>query len=210
MKPENYWGPLSYIDKYNLKIRGIIHVGAHFAGEVEHYMAHNIKNIVFFEPLKDNFSKLLENVDGLDGNIITHNVALGNTNGKIKINLSTNNKASSSVLKPKLHLNLHPEVEFHGQEEVDIKKLDDYSYTNYNMLVVDVQGYEFEVLKGSWRTLSYVDYIFTEVNQDEVYENNANILELDSYLSRWNFIRVETTWEGGIWGDALYIKNYVE
>ena len=58
-------------------------------------------------------------------------------------------------------------------------------------------------------SLDYVDYVFTEVNQDEVYENNANILDLDSYLSRWNFTRVETTWEGGVWGDALYIKNYV-
>lgn len=209
MKPENYWGPLAYIDKYNLKINGIIHVGAHFGGEVEHYMVHNLKNIVFFEPIKDNFIKLLENVSGLDANIITHNIALGNINGKIKINVSTNNKASSSILKPKLHLDISPSVTFDEEEEVYIKKLNDYSYTDYNMLVVDVQGYELEVFKGSWKTLSYIDYIFTEVNQDEVYENNVHISELDSYLSRWNFKRVETTWEGGIWGDALYIKNYV-
>ena len=210
MKPENYWGPLAYIDKYNLKIHGIIHIGAHFAGEVEHYMVHNLRNIVFFEPLEDNFIKLLENISGLDANISAHQVALGNQNGKVSINISTNNKASSSILKPKLHLDLYPEVEFYEQEEVEMKKLDDYSYTNYNMLVIDVQGYEFEVLKGSSLTLDHIDYIFTEVNHDEVYENNANINDLDSFLSCWNFKRVETTWEGGVWGDALYIKNYVE
>ena len=208
LNPEDYWGPLAYIEKYDLKINGILHVGAHFGGEVGHYMKHDLKNIVFFEPLTDCYLKLQENISGLNANIISHKVALGNKNGKITINVSTNNKASSSILKPKLHLDLHPHVEFYEQEEVEMKKLDDYSYNNYNMLVVDVQGYELEVLKGSSLTLDHIDYIFTEVNQDEVYENNANINDLDSFLSCWNFKRVETTWEGGIWGDALYIKNY--
>ncbi len=212
MKPENYWGPLAYIEKYNLKINGILHVGAHFAGEVEHYMAHNIKNIVFFEPLSYNYSKLLENVEGLDANIKTHQVALGNKNGLISIYVSTNNKASSSILKPKEHLELHPDVLFTEEEEVLMHKMDDYNYKKNNLLVIDVQGYELEVLKGSKNTLNYIDYIYCEVNRGEMYENNTMVDDLDKFLSDYNFLRVETEWwaGNGIWGDALYIKNYVE
>ena len=52
-----------------------------------------------------------------------------------------------------------------------------------------------------------VDYVYCEVNRDEVYENNAYIEELDEFLSNYDMKRVETDWAGQIWGDALYIKN---
>jgi len=209
MKPENYWGPLAYIEKYNLDIKGIIHVGAHFGGEVEHYMAHGIRDIVFFEPLEFNYEKLQDNIRNLSANIITHKIALGNKTEEVFINVSSNNGASSSVLNPKLHLEIHPEVEFVGKEKVQMKTLDSYSYQKYNTLIVDVQGYELEVFKGSEQTLNYIDYVYCEINRDEVYENNAKISDLDQYLSKYNFHRVETVWwcGDGIWGDSLYVKN---
>ena len=72
---------------------------------------------------------------------------------------------------------------------------------------MDVQGYELEVLKGSKETMKHVDYVYCEVNRDEVYENNAYVEELDAFLSDYGLTRVETSWEGQIWGDALYIKE---
>jgi hypothetical protein len=70
---------------------------------------------------------------------------------------------------------------------------------------MDVQGYELEVLKGSENTLKGIDYIYTEVNRDELYENNAFIEEIDNFLD--NYTRVATDWSGNTWGDALYIKK---
>ena len=72
---------------------------------------------------------------------------------------------------------------------------------------MDVQGYELEVLKGGTKTLEHVDYVYCEVNRDEVYENNAYVEELDEFLSEYNMKRVETDWAGDIWGDALYIRE---
>jgi hypothetical protein len=72
---------------------------------------------------------------------------------------------------------------------------------------MDVQGYELEVLKGATETLKRVDYVYCEVNRDEVYEGNAYVEELDEFLSSYGMERVETSWEGQIWGDALYIKK---
>jgi len=79
--------------------------------------------------------------------------------------------------------------------------------TNYNFINIDVQGYELEVFKGGKKTLESIDYIMTEVNRDEVYKNCPRIEELDTYLSTYGFERVETTWDGGTWGDAFYIKK---
>jgi hypothetical protein len=52
-----------------------------------------------------------------------------------------------------------------------------------------------------------LDYIITEVNREVVYENNAMVGDLDNYLSKYGFERVETSWDGGTWGDAFYIKT---
>jgi len=103
---------------------------------------------------------------------------------------------------------LHPDVIFSGQELVEMKKLDDFLFKNYNFINMDVQGYEMEVLKGAEKTLENIDYLYCEVNRNEVYEGNAYIEEIDNYLSNYNMRRVETSWwYDGPWGDALYITG---
>jgi FkbM family methyltransferase len=193
-----------------MDIKGIIHIGGHYGEEVGSYVEQGINDIVLFEPLKENFEILKKNVSNFDANIEGHRVALGNSNGNITMNLSSNGLESSSILKPKLHLELYPDITFDNTEEVEIKKLDDYNYSNYNFMNMDVQGYELEVLRGGSNTLQYIDYLYCEVNRNEVYEGNAYIQELDDYLFSYNMKRVETSWwDDGDWGDALYIKEKV-
>jgi FkbM family methyltransferase len=198
------------VKKYDMKISGVIHIGGHYGEEVGSYVEQGINDIVLFEPLKENFEILKKNVSNFDVNIEGHRVALGNSNGNITMNLSSNGLESSSILKPKLHLELYPDITFDNTEEVEIKKLDDYNYINYNFMNMDVQGYELEVLRGGSNTLQYIDYLYCEVNRNEVYEGNAYIQELDDYLFSYNMKRVETSWwDDGDWGDALYIKEKV-
>ena len=42
-------------EKYQLEIQGFIHIGAHYGQEYEIYQKLNIVNLVFFEPLTENF-----------------------------------------------------------------------------------------------------------------------------------------------------------
>jgi FkbM family methyltransferase len=193
--------------KYKFKINGIIHIGAHYGEEIPEYIKYGIQEIVLFEPLSSNFEVLSRNVNNLNANIEGHQLALGNDNKKVTMYLSSNDQQSSSILKPKVHLTHHPNVTFDGEEEVEMVKLDDFNYTKYNFINMDVQGYELEVLKGAKETLKNIDYVYCEVNRDEVYENNAYVEEIDTFLSEYNMERVETSWEGKIWGDALYVRK---
>ena len=195
------------VKKYNMNINGIIHIGAHYGEEIVDYINEGIQNVILFEPLSDNFDILHENSQNLNANIEAYQVALGSEPGEATMYVSDNEKQSSSILKPKVHLSHHPDVKFPSKEEVEVHLLDEYDCHNYNFLNMDVQGYELEVLKGGSETLKHVDYVYCEVNRDEVYENNAYIEELDEYLANYNMSRVETVWSGGIWGDALYIKQ---
>ena len=193
--------------KYNMDVKGIIHIGGHYGEEIDEYVRNGIQEIVIFEPLSDSFDILCENIQDLNANIIAHQVALGPEETTATMYVSDNEKQSSSLLKPKVHITHHPHVKFPETEEVEVKVLDDFDYTKYNFINMDVQGYELEVLKGATETLKHVDYVYCEVNRDEVYEGNAYVEELDEFLSAYNMERVETSWEGQIWGDALYIKK---
>jgi FkbM family methyltransferase len=196
------------IEKYQINVSGIIHIGAHYGTEVSDYVNFGIDNIVLFEPLEKNFDILKENIKDLNADIDAYCCALGNDNKKIIMNISSNEAQSSSILSPKVHLTAHPEVIFDGTEEVQMRKLDDFDFNNCNMLVIDVQGYELEVLKGATKTLNDIKYIYCEVNRDEVYENNAYIEDIDKFLLLHRFNRVETQWYyTEVWGDAFYIKS---
>jgi hypothetical protein len=84
---------------------------------------------------------------------------------------------------------------------------DSFQIEGCNFLNIDVQGFELEVLKGSKKTLRGVNYIYSEVNRAETYENCAQIGDMDEFLLFNGFNRVETIWSGGIWGDALWIRE---
>ena len=194
-------------EKYNLNIKGIIHIGGHFGQEMDVYSDLEIKDVVFFEPLPHVFEVLKNNVGSKS---ILYNMALGNMEGTIEMNVESANKGmSSSILEPLIHLNQYPHIRFETKETVNIKKLDSFIDTlkGYNFINIDVQGYELEVFKGGSEYLNNVDYIMTEVNRDEVYKGCPMVEELDDYLKVYGFERVETFWAGGTWGDAFYIKK---
>lgn len=194
-------------EKYNLDIKGVIHIGAHVGQEFKTYQIMGIKNVMFFEPLKNTFNRLKENVGD---KAILVNTALGNIEGEVEMFTETiNGGQSSSVLEPDYHLVQHPTIQFNGKEKVKITKLDNFIEENskYNFINIDVQGYELEVFKGGSEFLNSIDYVMTEVNRAELYKGCAKIEELDQFLKTYGFSRVETTWAGGTWGDAFYIKK---
>jgi len=197
------------VKKYNMDIKGIIHIGAHRGQEIEEYIDNGVQDIIMFEPVSLNFSILEKRMQDMNANITAYQVALGNEEKNVTMYLSDNDLISSSVLKPKVHLQLHPGVGFPGTEEVEMQKLDSFSEEteNFNFINMDVQGYELEVLKGGAETLKHIDYVYCEINRDELYEGNAFVEDLDKFLADYSMERVETDWAGTLWGDALYVKK---
>lgn len=198
-------------NKYNLQITGIIHVGAHVGQELSIYRDMSIENIVCFEPLREAFERLQNTVTNQysDQSITCYQYALGSKEDyQVPMHISDNDKMSSSILEPQLHLDQYPTINFIDIEYIDVKTLDSFNFSHvYNTLNIDVQGYELEVLKGSINTLSRINYIYCEVNQEQLYRNNATVNDIDLFLSRFNFKRIETDWCGETWGEALYVKQ---
>lgn len=195
------------IKKYDMDIRGVIHIGAYNGNEYDVYKNLGIKEMAFFEPQMDIFKELKRKVG-----MFAWNYALGNFNGKTKMYVASNGQ-SSTLLEPKEHLNQYPGITFNKEIEVNVITLDDIAIHNnfhfmsgaYNLINMDTEGYELEVLKGATETLKYIDYIYIEVAQIELQKGRAMVWEVDEFLK--DFDRVETQWTDRGWGDALYIRK---
>jgi FkbM family methyltransferase len=193
-------------NKHNMEITGVIHIGAHFGEEHDTYKSLGICDIVYFEPVKKTFDVLNERVKDAK----TYNFALGNENKMIEMYIEeSDDYGCSSILQPSSN---YDTVRFSPNELVEMKRLDDFNFKGYNFLNIDVQGYEYEVLKGSLKTLNDVEYIICEVNRETPqkrldYIGSVTIEKIIELLTPYGFILVEQDWAGISWGDGLFIKN---
>jgi len=197
----------SLVYEFDLKIRGAIHIGGHHGQEYSSYKTLGLANVIFVEPQPNVFRILSQNVGG---ECLLFNTALGNFEGKMDMFTEDANQGqSSSLLQPAKHLNQYPHIVFNGKVEVNVTKLDflPIDRSLYNLINIDVQGYELEVFKGGLETLKSIDYIYAEVNRAELYKDCALVEEVDNFLGEYKFKRVGTWWEGITWGDALYIRE---
>ena len=195
------------LNKYNSNINGLIHVGANTGQDVPKYLKLENIEIFLFEPQIEAFRKLSK--FNSYPNVYLFNYGLGNENKKVSLHKADiKSGVSSSILKPKLHLEIFPEYKFDEVEIIEIKKFSTIENIAANFLVLDVQGYELEVLKGFDKKINEIDYIFSEVSLIELYEGNTLIKDLDKFLFEKNFIRVKTFLYSNIpHGDAFYIRT---
>ena len=77
----------------------------------------------------------------------------------------------------------------------------------YNFINFDIQGAELNGIKSMEKYLNDVDYIYTEVNIKHLYKNCPLLDEIDEYLDKYDFTRVETHLTQHGWGDAFYIRK---
>lgn len=195
------------LNKNKNYINGIIQVGANKGQELSLLNKYS-ENIYLFEPLKSIYVDLVKHASRFK-NVKTFNFALGSENSsKAMFVSSINNSESSSLLKPQKHLKYFPNIEFKEKEIITLKRFDSIVEEFIsNFLILDVQGYELEVLKGFGEKINDIDYIYTEISLTNLYENNVLINDLDFFLNENGFLRIKTRINSNKpFGDAFYVK----
>ena len=198
-----------FINKYKKEIKILAQVGAHFGQEIRIFQKYNFDKIILFEPNTEAVEVLIDKSKDFK-NIQIYPFALGNTNKKNDMYYSSENKGqSSSFLAPEIHKKVQPNIKFQEKRLVEIKKFEDLNISRVDFLIMDVQGFELEVLKGFGKKINELKFLFTEVNRDNLYSNNVLIWDLDKYLYINGFIRIWTSWRTADmpWGDAFYLKT---
>ncbi len=172
------------------------------------------KGFIFaYEPVPDNFGKLVSNCRSLSGefaDIELFNLALGSKIGALEF-YPSNQGLSGSILRPLEHLKIYPNVSFLNPIQVFCTKLDYETWRlgHIDFVWMDVQGAELDVISGGFETFTRkVKYLKTEFNKVEMYEGAPN---LDTILKALpNYRLVEIIWECDTEGDALLINRELE
>lgn len=200
--------PLDFlIQKYNVKLIGILHVGAHECEELVAYDKYLTRdNMLWVEALPDKVDFCKNRFPGIQ---IEHAVVSDCV--ETVIFHRSNNGQSSSFLDFGTHSLHHPQVQYVDEFQVETVPLSGilskYSIP-FNFINLDIQGVELKALRGMEAYLSSIQYIYSEVNADYVYQNCGLVTEMDDFLSNYGFKRVETCWAGNTgWGDAFYVKS---
>ena len=200
------------ITRYQIKPKGVLHIGAHLAEESESYRSMGVNNVIWVEADPDTFNRLSGIVSDIRGNIAYCFAASDTENDSVDFNVASNGE-SSSLLEMDKHLIHHPHIAIVNHKKVKTRKVDNFLKeeniiaSEYDFLNLDIQGAELLALKGMENSLSEINYVYTEVNTSEIYRGCAKIDELDEYLSKFGFVRKETYMTEYEWGDAFYMKE---
>jgi FkbM family methyltransferase len=193
-------------------IKGVIHIGAHHAEEINSYIRNGIYDVIWIEANPSNSDIVSQKISSFP-RMSSYCFAAGSKSHCAATLHIANNGQSSSILDLGSHQFHHPEVNYVNSIDCQLLTIDDFvsSYginlSLFNMMNLDIQGYELEALNGAIDTLSSIDFIYTEVNTEEVYKNVPLLSEVVSFLKPLGFSLVAKSLTQYGWGDAFFARG---
>ncbi|MCL4326488.1 MAG: FkbM family methyltransferase [Candidatus Thermoplasmatota archaeon] len=132
----------------------------------------SVKKIYAFEPLINNFNVLMENIKlNSVNNVEVYNIALGISEG-IK----------------NFHIDENMINKFHGKNTISvaIKSIDSFKFDNVNILKIDVEGSEYDLIRGAIKTIKNSHpKIIMEIHSKDLKVKCLKFLERYGYKNRY-------------------------
>ncbi len=176
----------------HFKINKILDVGANTGQYAQLARKFGFKGeIISFEPLSIAYKSLEKNALK-DKKWKTHNLALGNKEEEVIINISENIYSSSLLsLTPKL-IDSAPETAYIDKEKISVKTLDVLfdglvKEADTIFLKIDVQGFEKNVLEGAEKVLHKIKGIQIEMSIVELYHGEMLFDKMLDFLETKGF-----------------------
>uniref|UniRef100_A0A6C0K2H5 Methyltransferase FkbM domain-containing protein n=1 Tax=viral metagenome TaxID=1070528 RepID=A0A6C0K2H5_9ZZZZ len=158
----------------------IVEAGTADGNDTVFFSDHCNRGFVYgFEPDPNLFAETQSKILNRN-NVQVENIALSDKTGTATFYISDRfgkDWGSSSLLKPKDHIFVHPQITFKKEITVNTINLDEWfiakrpSIETVDLMWLDMQGAEPFVLKNAPGILSKTKYLFTEVSLIETYEN---------------------------------------
>jgi FkbM family methyltransferase len=201
--------------KNGITPRGVIHVGAHQAGELDDYLRMGFTKILYVEANPALIQGLLAKAQAHSGKVIVVHAAASDVDGTVRLRVTSMDQ-SSSILPLAKHKDIYPSIREVSQVEVRSRSLDTLlaeeclRAEDFNFLNLDIQGAELMALRGASGLLGKIEAVNTEVNLQELYEGAAMLGELEKFMAKLGFNRAAmvTPWHPS-WGDAFYVRKPV-
>jgi FkbM family methyltransferase len=194
---------VAILQKYNIKINGALHIGAHECEELSFYSKLGLdpQQVIWIDALE----KKVQECKSKNIPNVFHSVISDNPDKIITFNETNNGRT---------HLTEHPHIYVTQTHSMKTTTVDNFMHKNnfnpqsYNFWNLDIQGAEYKALLGGLNSLLFADVLYLEINEAELYKNCMLLPELDSFLNMRGFGRILTNMTQHHWGDAMYIKKH--
>lgn len=172
--------------------RGVIHVGAHKCEEREQYNTAGVtdEHILWIEANPD----LVRNITETMSPQVRILQGLISDTDDVEVSfMITNNMQSSSIYELDQHKRHHPEIVEVARQTLrtvtlpTLLRRNNIAVSDFDMLVMDIQGAEFVALQGATDILCHFHWILLEVNDEELYKGIALSSQIESYLELRGF-----------------------
>lgn len=197
--------------RYDMKVTGVLHLGAHLAEEAATYNELHMHDVWWVEANPGVLAMIERNIWQYPTQKLIHGLIYDIPFVEHSFNITNYDGMSSSILEFGTHPEFSPDTVFVDTIKMKTTTVDTIVADHKikaNFLNMDLQGAELLALRGARHFLPGVDYVMTEVNKKEVYKDCARISDIDTELARHGLARVETYWVPGQgWGDALYVRE---
>jgi len=177
------------------KVHGVIHVGANVGQERFLYDAFDLE-VLWIEPIPGIFEKLMNNIAPFPKQHAMNCLVTAEDDKEYQFHISNNEGESSSVLSLSKHKEIWPEVTYtktialSGVTLATLIARNRIDLAQFDALVLDTQGSEYEVLRGAISILGSVRFIKVEVPNFEAYEGCCRLEELTAFMSAHGFREV--------------------
>jgi FkbM family methyltransferase len=166
-----------------------------------------------FEPIKHHFDELEKRIQDCN-NVKVFELALHNKNGTAEMFVSSGNTiGSDTLLEPKEHLTLHPDIFFNEKQKTKTITLDRFvEYNNITGDIVcwfDMEGNEYNVLSASKKAIDQIKLIYTEYSIVERYKGLCLFDDFTKFLESKGFTLEsnETMYNYLGMGNALFVRK---
>ena len=192
----------------------IVEAGTCDGSDTLWFARHCTNGMVYgFEPIPALYNTSLAAVDSIS-NVELYNKALSHKTGSATIFVSDRHGSdwgSSSLLKPKDHLFVHPDISFNSEINVDTINLDEWILSKklsyIDLMWLDMQGSEPIVLMNAPLALDITKFIYTEVSLIETYDDVILYPEYKKFLidNQFEIVFEDLPWRD--MGNVLFRKK---
>ncbi|MBE9164839.1 FkbM family methyltransferase [Tychonema sp. LEGE 06208] len=194
--------------------RGIISIGAYDGKTLKRLNLPNTVKILVIDANQSAVERLQENFADRPNTQVVQ-AAIANHNDTVTLHL-TSLQSSSSILPWKQYSEIYPNIKEIQQLTLSSRTLDtlleelNLSPSDFNILILDIQGSELLALEGATQLLNTLDAIYTNVYYQELFKGGALAEQVDQFLTDYQFQRVaEETPYHPAWGEAFYVRQTV-
>jgi FkbM family methyltransferase len=182
----------SGLDDFLKEVSGIIHIGANTGQERNLYAKYDLK-VAWVEPIPEIFRQLQKNTEEFTKQKAINALVTDVDDKEYEFHISNNCGESSSILDLHLHRDIWPEVNYSTTIRLksttlpSLLKVHQLNERDYQALIMDTQGSELLVLKGSIPILKSFLFIKTEVPDFEAYTGCCQLKVMNSFMSQHGY-----------------------